>query len=133
MKITKIEAHQIETPRITGHISGHVIVGIAMGYFTLVRLFNRTRVVATEEGLSVDVGPLPWRGRVEVSLTEIEDRVQVEKSEMRVNGSSPYHVVATALDGGRVRLLSNLAHERARYAAWAINQSLAGRHPERAS
>ena len=28
MKITKIEAHQIETPRISSHISGHVIVKV---------------------------------------------------------------------------------------------------------
>ena len=28
MKITKIEAHQIETPRVTGHISGHLIVKV---------------------------------------------------------------------------------------------------------
>ena len=28
MKIAKIEAHQIETPRVTGHISGHLIVKV---------------------------------------------------------------------------------------------------------
>jgi hypothetical protein len=54
-----------------------------LGYFVLVHAVNGTRVAVRGGSLWVEHGPLPWRGRVWMPLSEVE-RLTVERTTARI-------------------------------------------------
>lgn len=81
---------------------GHVAAGVAVAYWSLALLLNRTRVVADDGGLTVSHGPLPWPGK-RLERTRLQqlfcETVQGSK------GSVSFALVAVDVDGKRVRVL----------------------------
>jgi hypothetical protein len=73
----------------------HVAVGLALGYWALAGLLNKT-VISAEQGLlSVRHGPLPWRGRLTLPKAKIEQvygadhRYWVRRSASRDSATPP--------------------------------------------
>lgn len=57
----------------------HVAVGLALGYWALAGLLNRTVISAEQGVLTVRHGPLPWRGRLTLPRGEIEQVYGVDR------------------------------------------------------
>jgi hypothetical protein len=87
----------------------HILVGVAMGYWALAGLLNRTEVRVEPGSVEVRHRPLPWPGNLRV---ETGGLVQVYCAERVRRTSDPerrtYEVAGIRRPGGKVVLLRHL-------------------------
>jgi hypothetical protein len=98
----------------------HAWIGVALSYWTLAHLFNRTRIVLGPTGLTVKSGPIPWP-----SFTrERRDIVafDVHRGSNRNRGSCSVRVFGP--DQRAKRILGTLGEEEANYLASELNDAL---------
>jgi hypothetical protein len=86
----------------------HVGAGVAISYFTLATLLNRTVVEARPRALSVVHGPVPWKGallaREDVAQLYVEEHVSRGKNGTTVT----WGLSAVLRSGKRQKLLTGL-------------------------
>jgi len=82
-----------------------VLVGLGLIYLCAATFVNRTTITASASVLSVRVGPLPWRGNLDVDPSEIEQLYVETKTRSSKNGTSSWSVVAVRMRGGVRRTL----------------------------
>lgn len=87
----------------------HLAVGLGLAYFTLCGLLNRTRVTVERRGdVSVQHGPLPWRGTPTLSASSLAQVYVVRKTRASSDGTttSSYRLCALGKDGASTTLLA---------------------------
>ena len=82
-----------------------VLVGLGLIYLCAATFVNRTTITASASVLSVRVGPLPWRGNLDVDPSDIEQLYVETKTRSSKNGTSSWSVVAVRMRGGVRRTL----------------------------
>lgn len=103
----------------------HAWIGVAVSYWTLAHLFNRTRIVLGPTGLTVKSGPIPWpsftreRGDIEA--------FDVQRGSNRNRGSWSVRVFGP--DQRAKRVLGTLSEEEANYLASELNEALRESRP----
>lgn len=104
----------------------HVAAGVAITYFTLASLLNRTTIHLRDGELMVRHGPLPWRGGGRYAAEAIRGvrvRMQVQPQRRRQQRTS-FELVAD-LDDRSVPLVKGLAsRDKADYLADALRAHL---------
>jgi hypothetical protein len=75
----------------------HVAVGVGLLYFSLCGLFNKTVIEVNVGELSVRHTPLPWKGNVRVSVTDIQQLYCIEKISYSKGSSSTTYGVNLVL------------------------------------
>lgn len=89
----------------------HTAVGFFMIYLTLATFLNSTVIRVTPQWLSVKIGPLPWRGNLELSRREVIQVFCQEKISRGENGSRANYEVQLVLEGNRREtLMKSLAN-----------------------
>lgn len=99
----------------------HAWVGVAMTYWTLAHLFNRSTIELDRAGLVVRSGPIPWR-----SLSRSRDDVagfDVQRS-WGNKGQPQFQVRVIDRDRRATRVLGGLTDEEATYLAGELNDTL---------
>jgi len=107
----------------------HVAVGAGLGYFVLVKFFNRSQLVVDENGVGVSHGPLPWpRKAPRVHRSAIDQLYCEEYTSHRQNNRpiSAYKVMVRTVDRARIELVRALDDpDKALYIEQLIEQALA--------
>jgi predicted Zn finger-like uncharacterized protein len=87
-----------------------VAVGVGLTYTVLALYLNRTVLVVNDGRLTVRHGPIPWPGRRDVDLSELEQLFCEENMTRGRNGAVSYSYTVNCLLKGerRVSLLSSL-------------------------
>lgn len=87
----------------------HVGIGVALSYVALAGLFNRSSVRLADGRFTLEHGPLPWPGKVDVSAPELEQLYCKEKRTRGKHGYNySYQLCAVLRDGRRLDLVSGL-------------------------
>jgi hypothetical protein len=86
-------------------------------YFALVRVVNATQLRVDGGRLVVTHGPLPWRGRMSVSLSQIED-VTVDRASSRLQ--------LRTTQGEEVVLVDDLSRDSAKRLDGELSQLMDG-------
>lgn len=81
----------------------HIWIGIAMTYFYVTLLFNRTTVFCDQDRLKVSHGPLPWFGQRDLDARDIEQLFVVTHR----GKNTSYTLEARLKSGQTVRILGN--------------------------
>jgi DNA-directed RNA polymerase subunit RPC12/RpoP len=111
----------------------NVGIGLYLGYVSLAGLLNTTRVEASQRGLIIRQGPLPWPGNRTIpchTLTQLYcqergGRRGILPALARVFLSSSYRLLALDARGREVKLLSGIADkEQALYLEQALERQL---------
>lgn len=90
---------------------GHVAVGLALLYGSLMLLFNRSEVRISHQGLTVAHGPLPWPG-ISLSSDEIEQVYCTLATTHATHKATPgYNLQVTLKDGSTRKLLGPLTNQ----------------------
>ncbi len=105
---------------------GHVAVGVGLTYSTLATLVNRTRIAVNGPLLTVDHGPIPWRGNWRIPVEDLEQIYCQELTRTNRNSSSTtFNVVALLKSGTTLKLLTALPEaDQALYIEQAIESHL---------
>ncbi|OAV44506.1 hypothetical protein [Lewinella sp. 4G2] len=86
----------------------HLLVGIFIGWYTLATVLNTTAIEASPRELSIEHGPLPWPFQPNRHLTtQSVKQLYVDKSSVRINNQTTYHLIAKLDTGAQVKLLTN--------------------------
>lgn len=104
----------------------HVTVGVALTYFTLATLFNRT-VIRVESGrLSIRHSPIPWMGNADLDASNLDQLYCKEKTHRNKSGVSyTYEVWAVLREGKSRKLLStSMEQDQALYIEQRLEQAL---------
>lgn len=105
----------------------HVAVGVGLTYSTLTMFFNRTIIQAGQGWLSIEHGPLPWKGGGSWEAGQFDQlycksRISHSKNGTQVN----YEIHAALRDGTSRQLLgTGLTEEQALFIEQRIEQALA--------
>ncbi|NOX57587.1 MAG: hypothetical protein GXP29_01850 [Planctomycetes bacterium] len=87
----------------------HVVIGLALAYFTLCGFVNRTVIEFGGYQLSIQHKPLPWPGNRIIEANQIEQLFCRERVRHGKNGTSTtYELHAITKDGKKLKLLSGL-------------------------
>lgn len=90
---------------------GHVAVGLALLYGSLILLFNRSEVRIGHQELTVAHGPLPWPG-VTLITDEIEQVYCTPATTQATHKTTPgYNLQVTLKDGSTRKLLGPLTDQ----------------------
>lgn len=101
----------------------HVWVGVGLAYYCACVFLNSTTVELKEGVLSVQHGPLWWRGNRTLGAGELQQLFVVEKRGSK--GSRSYELCGLTRDGRRQTLLSGLDDETsARFLEVRLEQAL---------
>lgn len=79
--------------------------GIALMYYALAGLLNRTRISVSREKIMVRHGPLPWLGNTELEIRNLK-RLYIKK---KMEPGTPYEVHALTQSGKTLKLVAGLA------------------------
>lgn len=103
-----------------------IAVGIAMSYYTLGMLVNRTTVTAGRGQLRVSHGPLPWLGGLALESTRVRQfYVKSYESRSKRTLRTLYAVRAKTLDHEDLNVVGELEQEaEARYIEQALERYL---------
>ena len=87
----------------------HVGVGVGLTYYTLAGFLNRTRIDVDRERVRVQLGPLPWKGSLELPSQQLK-QLYVEESVKLHRGTQTvtYNLMALDQVGAKVKLVSGL-------------------------
>lgn len=106
------------------------VIGLALIYFSLAKMLNKTVLTAGPAGVSVRQGPIPWFGNREVPSADI-DKIYCESYERKSrSGEGPvsvsmafilYRLCAKLTSGRKVVLLADLDQC---YEAFFVNRQL---------
>ena len=100
----------------------HVWVGIGLAYFVLGLWLNTTRIEVANEELTVNTGPLPWRGHRRFSKRELQQLFVVERHGSK--GAISYELCAVMLDGRRKTVVRLSREEQARFLEMRLEEAL---------
>ncbi|QIF01413.1 hypothetical protein [Roseimicrobium sp. ORNL1] len=90
----------------------HVTVGVAMAYFTLATLFNRTRISVESGLIRIRHSPIPWRGNQDLDTNGVDQLYCKEKRHNGKNGPHyTYEVWAVLRDNTSCKILSTSMNE----------------------
>ncbi len=108
----------------------HVVVGVGLTYFTICGFLNRTEVRLEGSRLVVQHRPLPWRGAVDLPLSELEGLAAREHFSRGKHGPTrTYRLVAVRRGEGarrEVAILTDFTQEQEVEAARAILEERLG-------
>ena len=85
----------------------HLAVGVGLTYYTLSGFLNRSWLNVDREKFTVDHGPLPWWGYLDVPVTQVGQLYCKEKPG-KSNSGPTYQLSVVLKDGRKKDLLSNL-------------------------
>jgi hypothetical protein len=85
----------------------HLAVGVGLTYYTLAGFLNRSWLHVDREKFTVDHGPLPWLGYLDVPVTQVAQLYCKEKPGKSDSGPT-YQLSVILKDGRKKVLLSNL-------------------------
>jgi hypothetical protein len=85
----------------------HLAIGVGLTYSTLAGFLNRSHVEIDRETFSVNHGPLPWFGNLQVPVTEVRQLYCKVKPGKQNSGPS-YQLSVILKDGRKKDLISNL-------------------------
>lgn len=98
----------------------HAWIGVALSYWTLAHLFNRTRIVLGPTGLTVKSGPIPWpsftRPRRDIVAFDVHRGSNRKRATFSVRVFGP--------DQRAKRILGTLNEEEANYLASELDDAL---------
>ena len=83
---------------------GHLAVGVGLTYLTLALYVNRTTVDVNDQRLKVRHGPLPWPGKRDIDVTDLDQPYCQQQTSLGRHGSMSFsYNVCAVLKGGRAR------------------------------
>lgn len=87
----------------------HVAVGIGLTYSTLAGFLNTTKVDVHRDSLTVEHGPIPWRGNRRIPVLDLEQLYCKEKVSTSRNGvQRTFAVMAILRSSEQIELLTGI-------------------------
>lgn len=87
----------------------HLLAGVFLTYLCASTFVNRTILTVTRRDVSLRIAPLPWPGKFDVPISEV-DQFYTEETRRR-KGSNHFALCALMKDGSKKRLVSGLLEE----------------------
>ncbi len=81
----------------------HVAVGVGLTYYTIAGFVNHTKVEIDDRTLSVEHGPLPWKGNQSVPASELSQLYCDRKISHSKNGTSVTYRLHALMKNGETR------------------------------
>ncbi len=103
-----------------------VFIGIALFYWSLSAIVNRTFLSIDGTHLRLRVGPMPWPGALDIELARLRQLFVRQRQHTARNSSWVTYTVTADVDGVDVPLLAKLrSRDEARYIERTIERHLA--------
>ena len=100
----------------------HVWIGVGLVYYCLASFVNSTTVRAGQGMVSVRIGPLPWRGKRDLPVGELEQLFVVDHHS---KNNTTFDVCALMRGGRKQVLVRGLgSQDQARFLEWRLERLL---------
>lgn len=101
----------------------HVVIGVVVGVSMLRTMLNTTTITVARSRLTIDIGPVPAAGKLNVASSSIEQLFVVSREHRGKRGRRwhTFDVMARTKDGREQKIVAALGSERQ---AWFLEQQL---------